>query len=301
MNGEGSKTPQEALLKAIVQMKNLRDSFPCKVGAIRTCLNVIRNDWEENPRLDLQQFPFSQLYTQVQVLDDIVRNAYEDDDQKVERSSPEYEEVLNLYHRFHLSSEFFTSIKVFDGIEKHLERINTVLPVRNWAIRELLSDFNANHLPLSIRRSLDSALHKFDRQEYKEVLRECREAGESLLSLYVKNLKRHGCPEAASDMGPTLSLVRKWLTGNQENDGQGHSLAPRARMEWFLLSLFETLLYLGNAGSHTRDGESQLPKWQRERRTTLVEKPEGARLILCVSFQIALELLALLDHQGNIT
>src|SRR5687767_9819977 len=109
MNGEGSKTPREALLRAIVQLKNLRDSFPCKVGAIQNCLDSIRHDWENNLKLDLHQFPFDQVYSQMQDLYDVLKSAYDNEDQKVERSSPEYEDVLNLFHRVHLSDEFFTS------------------------------------------------------------------------------------------------------------------------------------------------------------------------------------------------
>ena len=47
--------------------------------------------------------------------------------------------------------------------------------------------------------------------------------------------------------------------------------------------------------------EERLPEWQRQRREFFIEKCEYARLGLCLSFQIALELQALLDRQGNST
>lgn len=301
MNGEGSKTPREALLKSVVLVKNLQNSFPCKVGAIRTCLDAIRNDWEENPRLDLQQFPFNELYTQVRTLDDIVRDAYEDDDQKVERSSPEYEEVLNLYHRLDLSNEFITSIKIFEGVEKRFERIDEMLPTQNYAVRDLLSALNTPFISPAVKKKLDAALHRFDRQEYREALRECGDVGELLFVLYKNIFTAAGCESISGDMGLALGHVRKWLTETKEKDKGEYSYAPRSRLEWLLLSLFETLHYLRNSANHPPEIEDRLPEWQRQRREILLQTSEYARLGLCLSFQIALELQALLGHRGNTT
>jgi hypothetical protein len=43
--------------------------------------------------------------------------------------------------------------------------------------------------------------------------------------------------------------------------------------------------------------ESGLPQWQSQRRELFNEKPDYARLGLCLVLQIAIELQGLLDHQ----
>jgi hypothetical protein len=57
---------------------------------------------------------------------------------------------------------------------------------------------------------------------------------------------------------------------------------------------------LRNSANHPSEVEDRLPEWQRQRRQLLLEKSEYVRLGLCLSFQIALELQALLGHQGSL-
>jgi hypothetical protein len=255
----GSKTPQEALLKATGRISNLRSSLPGKVGTILTCLDEIRNDWEGNPKL-LQQFPLNQLYEQIVALDAAVRSEYDDLEQTVDRRASVYEEILSLYHRFHLSSEFFASSKVLESVERYLERIDTMLPVRNYSVRDLLSELNAHRINPVIKKRLDVALHKFDQQEYQAVLQECGQAGEALFALYKNNLVQCGCNRIPGNMGLALDHIRRWLSENGTEDRQGYSFAPHARIEWFLLSLFESLHYLRNAVSHPNRGGGTPPR-----------------------------------------
>ena len=250
---------------------------------ILTCLDEVRDDWEENPKLDLHLFPLSQLHEQITALDAIVRSEFDELDQTIKPGSLMHEQVISLYYRFHLSSEFVASSKVLESVEKRFERIDAMLPARNYAVRDLLVELNAADVGPAIKKGLESALHKFDRQEYKEVLRECREIGESLFRLYVINLGQAGCNGIPGKMGFALEYIRKWLADERSKDKKEYPFAPRSRIEWFLLSLFESLLYIGNAASHSIEQEERLPEWQRQRRGFFVEKPESARLISIVA------------------
>lgn len=293
--------PQEAFHKAAIRISNLRESLPGKVGTILTCLDEIINEWEEKLEADLLQFPFNQLYGQIKALADSVKSEFDDLDQRVDRTSLVYEQVISLYHRFQLSSEFISASKIFEGVERRFQRIDEVLPPKNYAVRELLSELATESIGPAIIKRLETAVHRFDRQEYKAVLQECGQAGEAMFALYKASLSQAGCNEIPSNVGPALDRVRSWLATGENKDKDGLSFARRNRFEWVLLSMFEILHYLRNAASHAPEVEEVLPRWQRRRRESFTEKPEYARLSLCLCFQIALELQVLLDHQGKST
>ncbi|RJQ46060.1 MAG: hypothetical protein C4534_03470 [Gaiellales bacterium] len=273
---------------------NLRDSLPGKAGKILTCTDDIEEAWKNQ---DLRQFPFNLLHGETKALASMVTSEYDDLDQEIDRRSSIYEQVLNLQHRIRMSIEFVVSSKVFESVERQFRRIDAVLPARNYALHDLLSELNSDRIGLTIRKRLDAANQKFDRQEYQAATQECCQAGEALFALFREVLTRCGCSEIPNSIGPSLSHIRTWLADSANKDGQGFCLAPRGRIEWLLLSLFESLHYLRNAVSHPLEVESGLPKWQSQRRELFSEKPDYARLGLCLALQIAIELQALLDHQ----
>lgn len=294
MNPQAPQSPQEALNKAMMLIGNLRDSLPGKVGKVLTCMDEIEKSWENQ---DLGQFPFNLLHSEVNALASLATSEYDNLDQEIDRRSSIYEQVLNLQHRLRMSIEFVVSSKVFESVERQFRRIDAVLPPRNYALRDLLSELNSSRIGLTIRKRLDAANQKFDRQEYQATLQECGQAGEALFPLFREVLAHCGCSEIPSSIGPSLSHIRAWLANSANRDGQGLCFAPRGRIEWLLLSLFESLHYLRNAVFHPLEVESGLPQWQSQRRELFSEKPDYARLGLCLVLQIAIELQALLDHQ----
>lgn len=294
MNSQAPKSPQEALNKAIMVITNLRDSLPGKVGKILTCVDEIEQAWENQ---DLDQFPFNLLYGEIKALANMVASEYDDPDHEIDRRSSAYEQVLNLQHRLRMSIEFIVSSKVYESVERLFHRIDTVLPTKNYAMRDLLSELNTAQISASVRTRLEQAVTKFDHQEYQTVLQECGRAGEALFTLYKEYIVNCGCDGIPSKVGPALEKIRSWLQNSESKDPQGLSLAIRSRIEWLLLYAFEMLHYLRNAASHALEVENNLPKWQSQHRELFTVKPYYARLGLCLTFQIALELQALLEHQ----
>lgn len=287
MNPRAPRSPQEALNKAMILIGSLRDSLPGKVGKILTCTDDIQEAWENQ---DLEQFPFNLLHGEVKALSSMVTSEYDDLEHVVDRRSSIYEQVLDLQHRLRMSIEFVVSSKVFESVEGQLRRIVAVLPPKNYAMRDLLSELDSDRISFAIRKRLDLATQKFDHQEYQAALQECGQAGEALFALYKDLLSQCGCSEIPGNMGSALPRIRAWLADSENKDGQGVCFAPRGRMEWFLLSLFESLHYLRNAASHPLEVESGLPKWQSRHRELFTEKPHHARLGLCLALQIAVEL-----------
>lgn len=298
MTSEVPKTPQEALNKAFILITNLRDNLPCKVGRVLTCMDEIASAWENQ---ELEQFPFNLLHGEVKALGTLIRAGYDDLNQMADRKSSVYDQVISLQHRLRISNEFIVSSKIFEGLEKRFQRIDMVLPVRNYAVRDLLSELDDDYIDSAVKQRLEAAVNCFDRQEYELVLQECGKAGEVLFDLYIDALTECGYSKKQKKMGPALNHVRRWFASGGNIDIEECSLAPSGRIEWFLLHLFEALHFLRNVASHQpKTGEDEkLPRWQRKRRKLFCEKPEYARLSICLGLQIALELQNLLDRQGS--
>jgi hypothetical protein len=298
MSADAPKTPQEALNKAMILITNLRDALPCKVGKILICMDEIGSAWEEQ---DLEQFPFNLLHGEVDAISTSITIEYDDLNQIVDRTSYVYDRIISLEYRLRMSNEFIVASKVFDSVEKRFERIDVVLPVPTYAVRDLLSELDDDHIDSAIKRRFEAAVNWFERQEYELVLQECGKAGEALFDMYVAALTQYGYSERQNRMGPALNHLRRWLADGENKDKDDYSLAPSGRIEWFLLHLFEALHFLRNVASHqpkTRE-DLKLPLWQSKRRKLFRDKPEYARLSICLGLQIALELQNLFDRQGR--
>ncbi len=61
--------------------------------------------------------------------------------------------------------------------------------------------------------------------------------------------------------------------------------------------MFESLHYFRNAAAHAPEVEERFSEWQRQRRDLFGVRPEYSRLVLCLTFQVALEMQALLVEQ----
>lgn len=290
----GPKTPQEALNKAFLLVNRLRDNLPGKAGHVLTCMDEIVAAWENQ---DLTQFPFNTLQGEVNALKDSAASDY-DLDQQVDRRSSLYEQVVTLEQRVRMSLEFVVSSKIFEGVEQRFRRIDDVLPARNYSVRDLLAHLSSPHIDLPAKHRLERALNLFDRQEYEGVIQECGKFGEAMLTSYRSSLCGYGRDVITNQFGPELEQIRRWLGESKEKDHEGCSLSRRSRIEWFLLHMFEALHYLRNVGAHDLRSEEDLPAWQNHRRRMFGEKSEYARLALCLSFQIAIELQAVLEHQS---
>lgn len=295
MNNLAPKTPQEALNKAMILVNNLRENLPGKVGKVLTCMDEIATAWEKQ---ELDQFPFNLLHGEINALAEGIRSEYDDLNQMVDRTSTVYERIIDLQHRLRMSIEFVVSSKIFEGVERRFRRIDQMLPARNYGVRELLSELRAERIGPTIRQRMEAAVQRFDHQEYRVALQESGQAGEALFALYKGHLTQRGCDGISKNTGPALEHIRRWLAESENRDKREYSFSPRGRVEWLLLSMFELLHYLRNAASHALEVEEGLPPWQSQHRALCVEKPEYARLGLCLSFQIALEMQILLDPQG---
>lgn len=285
----------EALSRAVALIQSLRDSLPGKMGRVLVCIDEIREAWREQ---DLDQFPFKVLGDVVGALEGTARAEYDTPEQEVDRRSRTFDQVVNLDHRLRLSLEFLFTSKVFEGVEQRFKRIDDVLPARNYAVRDLISELKSEYIASPISRRLESAVQHFDRQEYKAALQDCGEAGEALFGIFRRYLSEHGLSVDPKNVGPALEQIRASL-GKDTADAGGYLFRHRSRIEWFLLFMFDTLHYLRNAASHALETEEGPPPWQSRRRGDCVVEPEYTRLGLCLSLQIAVELQALLEAAGR--
>jgi hypothetical protein len=281
-----SQHPLEALNKAMSHVVHLRHSFPCKAGKLLGSIDDITDALRKQ---DQDQYPFNVLVEEINGLAGIVRGEYDEQDSVVQRQDYSYELVLGLEYRFRLSIEFIVTNRIYESVEKRFERIDTVLPPRNYSLRESLRTISVEAVGAATVRRLEDALNYFDRNDYKQALREATEAGEGLFVLYKQHMKAAGCDKAPREQGLALGGIRNWMIEDNA-DNEGLPFAPRDRVEWFLLAMFETLHYLRNAVSHPPETDERIPEWQRQRRAAFAETPEHARLALCLVFQIVLEL-----------
>jgi hypothetical protein len=294
MGGGGLKSPQAALAKAFTLVSNLRATLPCKAGKVLTCTDEVADALKEQ---DATQFPFSVLLAEVEALRGAMRADYDDYDLEVDRRSFAYEMILSLEHRFRLSMELYVANIIFQGVEERYKRIEEALPARSYSLREALSALPAEQIEAAIRQKLQLVLDRYDGQDYKLALREAGEVGETLFALYKQRFKSLGCDQIPRELGPALKHLRKWMSDAGKTDGQGVGIAASGRIEWFLLSMFEVLHYLRNAVSHPSETDDErIPGWQSQRRANFPKTPDCARLALCLTFQIALELSALMTY-----
>ncbi len=282
----------DALTRASYLMERLLASMPGRVGAILTCMDEIKDAWQQQDR---GQFPFNQLLDEVEAVAASSRSEYDDPEREVDRRSTLHEQLVSLHHRIRITIEFVVANKVFEGVERRFQRIDEVLPVKHYAVRELLPAIRAGGIEPPVLKKLDAALVAFDREQYRTVLRDCGEACELLFALFRKHLEGCGCPGMPREVGNALKNLRIWMTDPKSQDGAGLRFAVHARLEWLLLSMFESLHHLRNVGSHAPEvNNDRIPPWQCSRMAVFDQTPEHARLAIVLAFQLALELGALL-------
>lgn len=289
---------QEALHQAMVEIGYLRRRLPAaKVGEVLEVFDKIEWLWTKQ---DETQFPFNVLVDEMNAIKAEIRESYSDElDLAIGRQSPVFDQIVGLDHRIRTYSEIVVLNPVYGGLEKRLQRIEEVLPSRNYALRELLDDLRSS-FNLSLKQRLEAASRYFEAGQYEAVLAECGKAEGILFThfrTFLANFKINGLP---SETGVAFGEIRKRFASHKDADGL--SLSKSGRLELLVLSMFETLHYFRNLGAHDRAeeiAEEKLPEWQVRRREYFMQKPEYARLTLTLAVQIALELQALLDHQGS--
>jgi hypothetical protein len=252
-------------------------------------MDEIMTDWE---RQDLDQFPFSILCDEVEALK---ASASGDPDSQVDKGSPLWEQIVSLQHRLRMAIEFIGVGTVFDGVEKRFERIDAVLPIRNYSARDLLGQLDSRIVGQT-RARFEKALRLFDDGDYESCLQECGKLGEILLGSYRGALPGWESEQRPGQTRNELDQIGRWLATSGVIDPAGFGLASRNRIEWFLLYMFEVLQYFRNIGAHAQADDARLPDWQNRRRQEFIERPEHARLALFRSFQIAIELASVAGH-----
>ncbi len=295
---EPPKSSQEALHRAILEIGNLRNRIPgAKAGEILSAFEKIEEIWVKQ---DIEQFPFNILTREMTAIQAELREAYGGElDLAVDRRSPVFDQVVDLDHRIRIYSEMVVLNPVYSGLEERLQRIDDILPSRNYALRDLLSELRPSFDP-AMRKRLETAAGQFGREEYEFVITECGKAEGILFSRFRAFMANLGITGLSTQTGPALGEVREIL--KLKKDADGLPLSKSGRLELLVLSMFETLHYFRNLGAHDRTEEvveEKLPKWQVQRREHFTQKPEYARLALVLTVQIALELQALWDHQES--
>jgi hypothetical protein len=296
MSIEPPKSSQEALHQAILEIGNLRKRMPgAKSGEVLSVFDKVEEVWSKQ---DMEQFPFNILAKEINTIKIEMRETYGDGlDLEVGRRSPIFDQVVDLDHRIRIYSELVAFNPIYSGLDKRLQRLDGVLPPRNYSLKDLLSDLRPSFDP-SLRKRLETALGHFEREEYETSIAECGKAEGILFSHFRKLLAGFEIIGLSTSTGPALRQICKMLESRQ--DGDGFSLSKSGRLELFVLSMFETLHYLRNLGAHDRAEEvveEKLPNWQVRWRELFTQKPEYARLALALTIQIATELQVLIDHQ----
>jgi hypothetical protein len=293
---EPPTSPREALHQATLEIGNLRRRLlGAKAGQVLTVLDKIDDIWSKQ---DPEQFPFNILREDIDTIRAELREAYGDGlDLTVEKVSPVFDRVVDLDHRSRIYTELAVFNPIYRGLERRLQRIEDVLPSRNYAFRDLLGEVRPSLHP-DLRKRLDAACKHFEREEYESAITECGKAEGILFSLFRGCLAHLGIGEPPNEIGRAIGSVRDTLKSTQ--DGEGLSLGKSGRLELLVLAMFEVLHYFRNLGAHDRAEEAaqeKLPGWQVQRRASLSDRPEYARLALVLALQIAIELQAVLDHQ----
>jgi len=283
---QAPKSLREALHMAMVEAGNLRQQVPgAKVGQVLDTLDRIETSWEKQDRED---FPLNSLVMEISVLRGELSETYDSLDSQVGRGSTAFDLIIQLVHRLQIYSESIVLNPVFEGLEKRLERLERVLPPRNYAIKQLLDDV---WLDPGAKQRIASAFALFEQERYESAIQECGKANEILFSILKSCLRDAGITELSENTGPALREIRKSLES-----------VKSGRLEHFVVSMAETLHYLRNLAAHERTEErsrEQLPGWQIDRREIFTQRPEYARLALTVTVQVALELQVLHQHRRS--
>lgn len=297
MTIEPPKSPQEALHQASLEIGILTRRMPgAKAGEVLAEFEKIELIWSKQ---DLEQFPFNVLTKEMNAIKAETHDFYGGElDLAVERNSPVFHQIFSLDQRIRIYSELVVLDPVYRGLDKRLQRIEDILPPRNYAIRESLTDLRPSFDPGFMKR-LDTALDHFGKEQYESVITECGKAEEILFTRFKAFLAMLGITGLSTNTGHAISEIRGHFKSRQDADGL--ALSKSGRLECLVLSMFETLHYFRNLGAHDRAAEvieDKLPRWQVQRRECFAQRPDCARLALLLTIQIALELQALLDHQG---
>jgi hypothetical protein len=272
-----------------------QSGFP---GFLEEAVRSAAQDWIDQESQSTDDILIKEIYT-IKVE---VREAYGGEmNLDVERRSSVFDQVVDLDHRIRIYNELIVVDPIYRGLEKRLQRIEDVLPSRNYTLRDVLCNLHPSFHP-DLRKRLEVAFGHFEREEYESVITECGKAEGIMFSLFKRFLVGLGVEGLLPQIGPAISKIREILKSKQDADAL--SLSKSGRLELLVLSMFETLHYFRDVGAHDRAeevAEEKLPEWQVHRRSSFTQKPEYARLVLVLALQIALELGALLDHQGRST
>lgn len=293
-------SPQEALHQATIEVASLRKRIPgAKAGEVLDFFDKIEWLWTKQ---DGDQFPFSALTAEMNAIKAVLQDTYAGElDLEITRSSFVVDQITEFDLKVRIYSETVFLNPIYRGLDNRLQRIEAVLPSRNYALRELLDELRPS-FDLNLKQRLEAALRHFESVQYELVLAECGKAEGILFSRFRKFLGNLGMNSLPSNTGDAIGYIFKNFSSHKDMDG--FVILRSARLEFLVLSLFQSLHYFRNLGSHDRAeeiAEEKLPQWQVKRREYFTQKPEYARLVLALTIQIALEFQVLLDHQESAT
>lgn len=130
---------QEALHQALLETGSLRRRLPAaKVGEVLDVFDRIEELWAKQ---DEGQFPFNILIKEINAIKATLRETYGDElDLPVDSGSAVFNQVVEFDLRIRIYDELMAFTPVYSGLEKRLQRLEEVLPPRNYALRELLAE-----------------------------------------------------------------------------------------------------------------------------------------------------------------
>lgn len=293
---EAPTLPRDALHLATITIGNLLQRIPgAKAGDVLQTLDAIEEFWAKQDR---DQFPFNSLVSEIAAIKTQIRESYKDDLRlEIDRASFTYDQLIGFNHRLRNVSESILFNPIFAGLERRLQRLEDVLPPRNYAVKELLGDLRVSFNP-ALRQRIETAFERFERQEFESTIEECGKARAILFEDFKKYLTGLGIGGLSDNIGPALQEIRRKM--ESALDLEGLPLSTSGRLERLLVSMIESLHYFRNLVAHDRVEErsqEKIPAWQIKRREIFVQRPEYARLVLLLTVQIAVELQFLMDHQ----
>ncbi len=187
--------------------------------------------------------------------------------------------------------DFFAQIATPSLIRKILK----VIPYRQFDFRDMVTQLDIQFLGDRPVELLKKAQEYFEKGLFEDAAINATMAGERMLESFGYYLKEFGIEISGPMAGNRLEQSRKGLFAKV--DPAGRTMGAHERLEWYLLSLFETINLFRNLIHHEAENMPKLPEWMGTDRTNKKNSAEHARHILITSLQAAIELQLLMKHK----
>jgi hypothetical protein len=208
-----------------------------------------------------------------------VEDKYQDPDFIIREIDDQiFEAVIELDATLAALSAHLIEVDCYQGFLRHLERIDRVLPTTDYDFKDLLGQIGEDKPTKQIYECLKGCVARFADGDYEGCLHTAQECNDFL----IKDLRDYGRIRFGKS-APSFGEFRNLLKGTQ---------GPREsnyRLEWLVVSLLEVTTFMRHFVAHSVPMDN-LPKWMKERRSSVRLRAESARLMLLCQLHAALEL-----------